>query len=95
MLGSGQLGRMFAVAAKRLGYRVHVFSPDKDSPTGQIADLEVQANYDDFDAVAAFAQDVDVVSYEFENVPVDMLETVERYAPVYPGGHVYAAAPDS
>ena len=62
MLGSGQLGRMFAVAAKRLGYRVHVFSPDKDSPTGQIADLEVQANYDDLDAVAAFAQDVDVVS---------------------------------
>ena len=92
MLGSGQLGRMFAVAAKRLGYRVHVFSPDKDSPTGQIADLEVQANYDDLDAVAAFAQDVDVVSYEFENVPVDMLETVERYAPVYPGGHVLHTA---
>ncbi len=56
VLGSGQLGRMFAIAARRMGYRVHTFSPDQDTPTGQIADLEVMASYDDLDAVAAFAR---------------------------------------
>ncbi len=55
MLGSGQLGRMFAIAARRMGYRVHTFSPDQDTPTGQIADLEVMASYDDLDAVSEFA----------------------------------------
>ena len=52
VLGSGQLGRMFAIAARRLGYRVHVLSPDDDTPTGQVADLEIRAAYDDLDAVA-------------------------------------------
>ena len=56
VLGSGQLGRMFAIAARRMGYRVHVFSPDDDTPTGQVADVEVQADYEDLDAVAAFAR---------------------------------------
>ena len=58
VLGSGQLGRMFAIAARRLGYRVHVLSPDTDTPTGQVADVEVVAPYDDLDAVAAFARSV-------------------------------------
>ena len=74
MLGSGQLGRMFAIAARRLGYRIHVFSPDNDSPTGQVSDLEIQANYDDLDAVAEFAKNVDVVSFEFENVQLEFKE---------------------
>ena len=69
VLGSGQLGRMFAIAARRMGYRVHTFSPDQDTPTGQIADLEVMASYDDLDAVAEFARRVSVVTFEFENVP--------------------------
>ena len=69
VLGSGQLGRMFAIAARRLGYRVHTFSPDQDSPTGQVADHEVTASYDDLDAVAAFARGVAAVTFEFENVP--------------------------
>ena len=51
VLGSGQLGRMFAIAVRRMGYRVHTFSPDYDTPTGQVADLEIQAAYDDLDAV--------------------------------------------
>ena len=68
VLGSGQLGRMFAIAARRLGYRVHTFSPDYDTPTGQIADVEVQKSYDDLDAVREFASKVDVVTFEFENV---------------------------
>jgi len=88
MLGSGQLGRMFAIAARRLGYRVQVFSPDKDTPTGQVADLEIQASYNDLDAVADFAQQVDVVTYEFENVPIDTTKAVDRFAPIHPGGHV-------
>ena len=69
MLGSGQLGRMFAIAARRMGYRVHTFSPDQDSPTGQVADHEVTASYDDLEAVAAFAREVAAVTFEFENVP--------------------------
>jgi 5-(carboxyamino)imidazole ribonucleotide synthase len=88
VLGSGQLGRMFAIAARKLGYRVHVLSPDDDTPTGQVADLEVRAAYDDLDAVADFARGVSVVTFEFENVPAITAETCARYAPVRPGGHV-------
>jgi len=88
VLGSGQLGRMFAIAAKRMGFRVHVFSPDKDSPAGQVSDLEFQAPYDDLDAVAQFAGDVDVITLEFENIPATTIEHAKRFAPVYPDGSV-------
>lgn len=88
VLGSGQLGRMFAIAARRMGYRVHVLSPDSDTPTGQVADVEVAAPYDDLDAVAAFAQQVAVVTFEFENVPLATVEAVERFVPVHPAGSV-------
>jgi 5-(carboxyamino)imidazole ribonucleotide synthase len=86
VLGSGQLGRMFALEARRMGYRVHTFSPDDDSPTGQTADVEVTASYDDLDALRAFARNVDVVTFEFENVPADAVLAVEEYAPVRPSG---------
>lgn len=85
MLGSGQLGRMTTIAAKHMGYRVHVFSPDKDSPAGQVADLEIQAAYADADAVEAFAKQVDVVTLEFENLPVKALESAGRHTLVHPG----------
>ncbi|GAB4158633.1 MAG: 5-(carboxyamino)imidazole ribonucleotide synthase [Planctomycetaceae bacterium] len=88
VLGSGQLGRMFAIAARRLGYRVHVFSPDDDTPTGQVADVEIQSPYDDLDAVTKFAQQVEVVTFEFENVPAETIDAVARYVPVHPSGHV-------
>lgn len=91
VLGSGQLGRMFAVAARRLGYRVHVLSPDDDTPTGQVADLEINAHYADLDAVARFAQGVSVVTFEFENVPAAATEAAERFAPVRPAGSVLHA----
>ena len=84
MLGGGQLGRMFALAARALGYRVHVFAPDADGPTAQVADHHVRAPYDDLDAVGRFARDVAVVSYEFENVPADTAAALERSAPVRP-----------
>ena len=88
VLGSGQLGRMFAIAARRLGYRVHVLSPDYDTPTGQIADVEIRAAYDDLDAVSNFARGVSVVTFEFENVPAATTAACERFAPVRPGGNV-------
>ena len=86
VLGSGQLGRMFTIAARRMGYRVHTFSPDEDTPTGQVADVEVCASYEDLDALRAFARNVDVVTFEFENVPIDAIDAVEALAPVRPSG---------
>ena len=86
VLGGGQLGRMFAIAARRMGYRVHAFSPDDDSPTGQVADLEVTASYEDLDALRTFARGVDVVTFEFENVPIEAIDAVEALAPVRPSG---------
>lgn len=88
VLGSGQLGRMFAIAARRLGYRVHVFSPEKNTPTGQVADKEVQGAYDDLEAVAAFAKEVDVVTFEFENVDSKTVEAVETHTQVHPAGRI-------
>ena len=88
VLGSGQLGRMFAIAARRMGYRVHTLSPDYDTPTGQVADVEVRASYDDLDAVRAFARRVDVVTFEFENVSADSAHAAAEIAPVRPAGEV-------
>jgi 5-(carboxyamino)imidazole ribonucleotide synthase len=88
VLGSGQLGRMFAIAARRMGYRVHTFSPDEDTPTGQVADLEVIASYDDLDAVSNFARNVSVVTFEFENVPAPTAEAAACCALVRPSGSI-------
>jgi 5-(carboxyamino)imidazole ribonucleotide synthase len=88
VLGSGQLGRMFAIAARRMGYRVHTFSPDQDTPTGQVADVEVRAAYEDLDAVRRFASNVSVVTFEFENVPAETAEACARCAPVRPDGSI-------
>ncbi len=88
VLGSGQLGRMFAIAARRMGYRVHTFSPDYDTPTGQVADVEVRAEYEDLDAVRAFASKVDVVTFEFENVSSACAEAAASLVPVRPAGNV-------
>src|SRR3982750_104923 len=92
VLGGGQLGRMFAMAARRLGYRVHTLAPDHDTPTGQIADVEINAPYDDLDAVKRFAQGVDVVTFEFENVSADAAAVAEQHAIVRPGGRALAIA---
>ena len=86
VLGSGQLGRMFCIAARRMGYRVHAFSPEEDTPTGQVADVEVTADYEDVDALRAFAGSVDVVTIEFENVPIAAVDAIEALAPVRPSG---------
>lgn len=92
VLGSGQLGRMFAIAARRMGYRVHTLSPDEDTPTGQVADVEVRADYHDLDAVRAFAARVDAVTFEFENVPSASIETCAALVPVHPRAEVLHTA---
>ncbi len=86
VLGSGQLGRMFALSARSLGYRVRTFSPDTDTPTGQVADGEVVAAYEDLDAVRAFARSVNVITFEFENVPAETAAAAAEIVPVRPGG---------
>lgn len=93
VFGSGQLGRMLALAARAMGYRIAIFSPDRDSPAGQAADMEVCAAYDDADEVAGFLDLVDVVTFEFENVPVSVAELADEVGvPVRPGGHVLHTA---
>ena len=88
VLGSGQLGRMLALAAGRLGYRVHTYSPESDSPTGHVADAEIVGDYDDLDALRRFADGVDAVTFEFENVPSASVAAISERALVRPAGSV-------
>lgn len=88
VLGSGQLGRMFTIAARKMGYRVHTYSPDDDTPTGQVADVEINAAYDDLDRVREFAANVDVVTFEFENVPAATTAAAAERTLVRPRGEV-------
>ncbi|WP_237213941.1 5-(carboxyamino)imidazole ribonucleotide synthase [Falsiroseomonas oryziterrae] len=85
ILGGGQLGRMSALAAAELGYRCHVFAPEADSPAMQVAAARTVAPYEDPQALAAFAAAVDVVTFEFENVPAATLDRLEPLVPCRPG----------
>jgi 5-(carboxyamino)imidazole ribonucleotide synthase len=88
VLGSGQLGRMFALAARELGYRIHVFSPDSDSPAGQVGDREFSCGYEDLEKIRDFARAVKVVTFEFENVPSATTAAAAEFTPVRPSGQV-------
>lgn len=88
VFGSGQLGRMFAIEARKMGYRVHTFSPESDTPTGQVADIETAAAYDDLFEVRQFAQSVDVVTFEFENVPSECVQAAAEFVDVFPKGEI-------
>jgi len=90
ILGGGQLGRMFAIAARRMGYRVHALDPVQDGPAGQVADVEWVAPYEDVDMARQFANAVDVVTFEFENVPAETLAAVAELRPVFPSPSVLA-----
>ncbi len=93
VFGSGQLGRMLAMEARRMGYRIHTYSPERNSPTGQIADFEYAAPYDDAAAVQSFARSVDALTFEFENVPSLVAEIAEAEGvPVRPSGPILHAA---
>ena len=88
VFGSGQLGRMFAIEARKMGYRVHTFSPESDTPTGQVADIETCALYEDLLEVRTFAQSVDVVTFEFENVPAATVDAAAEFVDVFPRGEI-------
>jgi 5-(carboxyamino)imidazole ribonucleotide synthase len=88
LLGGGQLGRMFTLAARNLGYRVHALDPGHDCPAGQVADLEVRANYNDVYAAQALARGVDVVTVEFENIPSETLDAIAQLRPMHPSAFV-------
>ncbi|MDZ4848751.1 MAG: 5-(carboxyamino)imidazole ribonucleotide synthase [Pirellulaceae bacterium] len=92
VFGGGQLGRMFAHAAQRLGYHVVVFTPESDSPAGQVAQETVQADYEDPKAVRRFAEMVDVITLEFENIDTDAVARAEEIVSVRPGLEVLKIA---
>lgn len=88
VMGGGQLGRMFAVAARRMGYRVHIFSPEKNGPAAQLADFSTVADYQNEAAVVKFARAIDVLTFEFENIPAQTIEWAARERIVRPRGEV-------
>ena len=94
ILGGGQLGRMTSLAAARFGYRCHVFTPEEDSPAAQVSWRTTVADWRDEQALAAFADHCDVVTYEFENIPSVAAAAVARYAPLRPGADVLATCQD-
>ena len=94
ILGGGQLGRMLAVAASRLGLKAHIFEPGANPPAGQVADQVTTASYEDEAALHRFAQSVDVITYEFENIPTSALDILEQIRPIHPGRRALAISQD-
>ena len=94
ILGGGQLGRMLSVAASRLGFRCHIFEPGPNPPAGHVADEIPTASYDDKDALKAFAENVDVITYEFENIPTQALDILESSCPIRPGREALRTSQD-
>ncbi len=80
IIGGGQLGRMMALAAKEMGYKIAVLDPTKNSPCAQVADIEIVASYDDLKAIQHLAEISDVVTYEFENIDYRCLQWLEKHA---------------
>ncbi|MGL4974474.1 MAG: 5-(carboxyamino)imidazole ribonucleotide synthase [Bosea sp. (in: a-proteobacteria)] len=94
ILGGGQLGRMIAMAAARLGYKCHIYAPEPDSPAFELAAYHTIARYDDEAALRRFSADVAVVTYEFENVPVKAVELLAQRVPCRPGAKALAICQD-
>ena len=94
ILGGGQLGRMLSVAASRLGLKTHIFEPSANPPAAHVADALTTASYDDVAALQAFAKSVDVITYEFENIPTSALDVLEALRPIHPGRQALATSQD-
>ncbi|OUD11005.1 5-(carboxyamino)imidazole ribonucleotide synthase [Marivivens niveibacter] len=94
ILGGGQLGRMLSVAASRLGFKTCIFEPAGDCPASHVANYHFQASYDDHDALRKFAESVDVVTYEFENIPTEALDVIEAIKPIRPNRKTLAVSQD-
>ena len=92
IIGGGQLGSMTALAAARLGIKCHIYCPDTDSPAFSVSDAHTCAPYEDLDALARFADSVDVVTFEFENIPADSVRVLAEHVPVRPGWKVLETA---
>ncbi len=94
ILGSGQLGRMLAMAALKLGLRCHIYAPEADAPAYDAASERTVAAFEDEEALARFAEVVDVITYEFENVPISCVEFLAERKPVRPGARALALTQD-
>jgi 5-(carboxyamino)imidazole ribonucleotide synthase len=94
ILGGGQLGRMLAMAAARLGFHVHIYDPDRGAPAAEVARAATHAPYTDEAALRAFAASVDVVTYEFENIPPAALDLIEATVPIRPNRRALATSRD-
>jgi 5-(carboxyamino)imidazole ribonucleotide synthase len=94
ILGGGQLGRMLSVAAARLGFRCHIFEPGTNPPAGHVADRVTTASYEDAVALERFARSVDIVTYEFENIPTGALDVIEAIVPIRPGREALRVSQD-
>ena len=94
IIGGGQLGRMLAIAASRLNYRVVILEPQADCPAAQVANAQIVAAYDDQAALSELAERCDVITYEFENVPVDAAAFLDRIKPVFPPPRALEVAQD-
>ena len=94
ILGGGQLGRMLSVAAARLGFKTCVFEPGGDCPASHVSNYHLQASYDDAPALQRFAEAVDVVTYEFENIPTAALDVIEAIRPIRPGREALRVSQD-
>lgn len=94
ILGGGQLGRMLSLAASQLGMRTHIYCPDVNSPAFEVTPHRTVAAYDDEAALKAFAESVDVITYEFENIPVATAKILETLRPVYPDARALQASQD-
>ena len=94
ILGGGQLGRMSAQAAKKLGIKTIILTPEENSPASQIADETIQADYQDKEALKALAEKCDYISYEFENIPVETVRFLQNLKPVYPDDKLLEIAQD-
>lgn len=94
ILGGGQLGRMLSVAASRLGFITHIYEPSPLPPAGQVAQTVTTADYEDENALHAFGKAVDVITYEFENIPTSALDVLETYKAIYPARNALSISQD-
>ncbi len=94
ILGGGQLGRMLAVAAAQLGFKTHIYDPEPDCPASDVAAQATTAGYDNMRALSAFARSVDVVTFEFENVPARAAAQVASVAPLFPRADILGVVQD-
>ena len=94
IIGGGQLGRMLALAAAELGFKTHILCPEADAPAAQVATMHTQADYEDEAALTQFAAAVDIVTYEFENIPVASVNHIAPQKPVFPSAKALEVAQD-